>query len=1297
MAAQKHTQHFNELMHQDNNIHYQPANTYRHMLNGLVIDNGGNNFSITIPNGNEYSFEILPGYKPLGFANFVDKIIVASTNDIISEIGVVTINENGVGSYEPLYHTHLLGFSTEHLIEGFCIRETSTIERFYWTDFNKQPRALNIASEKITKEYLPGELIAGKYYMVVRGNISHAGIDYGFNSANNIFLATSNNYTIASIGDPLKVIEYIDSDTLNFTPTKSTGNIDYKSTTSGSVWCGVKQYTYRLITSEGYQSPWSLLSRPIHVGPSGVSNYQNYQGGGFNQVLNNSTKGIIITVSGIDTRYEEIEVAVIEYDQANNVIRGGVAEIIHRGKVTGEVMDIQHLGQENLGKLTKDELTLSFATILKCKTIATIKNRTVIANFKERPELEGTVTATGVPFVYKTPSDVLGMNNYKFGHKACPSNGIVSGDIYPEGMYVVKSGTVLYNGVNYTVGSTFKGVNGATTFTGGTVKGCIRIKKYNKNNGDPVYKIIELNDDFFDMKGMAASKYLRGHWRKETYRIGLLPIDEFGNTYYARHLFDLEMPSQSDPSGNFKLVDVFGSNQFFTTNHLGIAINNLDLTDIIDKISAFAIVRAPRDKTILCQGLMLPMQRRNIEDIQYGFPIYDATIDAGDNIQNFRFNIVSPELLFDNNSPFYPQRIDGDKIEAVSDLEPTYQSIDSIILNKSYKFYKHAPFVGPLTKTPILEFGECLPGEDTVFISGIVRNKDLGSNISVDDDDMAWGGKTHFFLLEEADWNNGGVLISDKSNPRKLLVNWIRENTNVYGGNSEAAKANTLYQFAGHIQIVDQAFKDDIYDAATEKYMVSGIELFGGDCFVNMFSNSRALWAARPAGGGDNEPYQNSFSFNITFPLESNINVALREGRHYSRDGTVKFIGSYSNGVYYQAGDNDGDIQYEDWKYNFGYSTDDNNFYFPALPFKFNPENSFEARARWTPLKYPGERIDNFRRFAQLNFKDAEISLGQINNLKVGGERLFYWQDSGVGYFSVEEREQISGSTGNPVQIGMGGVMDRHQTITTFAGNQHQFGLVLLPEYFAWFDMKNKCLHTMGFDGSWSEESVVKGMQSFFEEIFGEARRGSLYYIDNPLLGKGVTGCYDIKTKAAYFCFKFKDDVIDKSFTIGLSRTRRKFTGFFDIKPSLFHSFEDLVLGVNPDEQNKMYLNWKGDLCKFFGVVYPFSMDVVINPAIELSTAVDNIEIVSDKNPFDEYRFENSNKQATDNKISRNINYRYIDGKWHSNVPLVKSSRFVDTYLKLTLFKRNYLNDNTISDNIKKTIISLKSHFRIKL
>lgn len=134
-------------LHMDNDVQLQPPNTYRRSLNGRILFNSDGGYSWENDRGNLFSFtmveyngDVLVDYAPIGTAEFADKIVIFSTNGTNSEIGYITINNKGLGTYQQVFNDKydpngdLLDFSINNTIEAVAVKEAEGIERVYWVD-----------------------------------------------------------------------------------------------------------------------------------------------------------------------------------------------------------------------------------------------------------------------------------------------------------------------------------------------------------------------------------------------------------------------------------------------------------------------------------------------------------------------------------------------------------------------------------------------------------------------------------------------------------------------------------------------------------------------------------------------------------------------------------------------------------------------------------------------------------------------------------------------------------------------------------------------------------------------------------------------------------------------------------------------------------------------------------------------------------------------------------------------------------------------------------------------------------
>lgn len=1405
-------QHINlcsEGMSLDVHPSLQPPNSYREALNGNLISKGGNVYSFESTEGTVLNWTI-PTHKtgsgkfvPIGIFPLGNRLLIHSTDNEAAnggdgEIGIVTFNNAGVGTYSAKYYHADLRYSMAHMIFGYGLEENDAYHRSYWTDNYNQLRSINTAASILNTLYTTGNLVVGDQYMVLTdsiGSITHNGVVYGpKQTAGNIFTAVNANFTTSG---SVKVIKLLQPNILNYTPEKTVGTIDFnRYTFGGALICGVKMYCYRLYTIDGYQSSWSVVSNPIHVGPSSPTNgYQQYVGAG-NNALGASTSGkaIELTISDISLDFDKIQVGVIEMDAGYGVIRN--MEIFWDTAISGTSMTVTHVGTEHLATLTLADLSLTNAVIINAKTLATIKQRQVIANLTTQGEIDMDLTGSTIqPFIYTVPGDENGLGagggQFAFKHRLAPAAGITNGTIIIDGTYVVKTAPVTYDGTVYAVGETFKGTSagGASWVGGGTVKGCIRIKQYTTFAGDDVYKVVELNDEFFDYKSMASHMYLKGYWREETYRFGVLGLDKFGNPLFVRFLNDVTVPSQSydpgDASQPYKLINQYGTDAAgnFSLNIVGMVVNGLDITDYKDSIGAICIVRVPRDKQILAQGLIQQCVQKSGEagtflPMSDVMPSEDYHVNAQGHTNGFLWGLMGPELDF-NLSAFPIPLQQGDKLRVAADLQALDNGIgygfDNINVNAQdiySKFYKHnkfTPYTGGANtnahdsdiSTVITFDRNAGTDEGTVNSAVYFKNYDIatksghsiGSVGSPGDlnEKAAAGGLRAVIATAGEDFFNAsngntgtGSQVGDVGTTRKILANYVRPKSTaaLYGGNSLAAKSANEYIFCGHMLKIDSALLASIVDGSGN-YILNGMEVFGGDCFVNIYDRVNALF----------DDYYNSnflnngsYSYGFIFPCESEVNVALREGVHMSNTGL------HDNGLYWQNG---GLSNSERFEYNLAYSNENAQIKYPALPLGFVDVNRFPYMARYSQQKILGEPIDNMRVFLENNYRNADALHGEINNLAVGFDRLFFWQNKGVGYLPVDEKEATVGSLGAAIQLGIGGVLQRYDTIDKFYGNQHQSGLVTGEDFFEWVDLRRFSVVRMSFNGQVMDMSLIKGIQTYMQNAFvsAEPDASNILNIDQPILGQGIIGVYDPIKKTVYHTFKFsslegarKDLKRNRDFTIGISRQVDKFVGFFSFAPVIYiehnskvyaakktrqgilgsidYSVYDEVMEdgdtyvcvlaytsaatpvaastdtthwVKTSQQNQIHRMFIGDICKFFGIVYPHYITMVVNPAIGEAKSYDRGETYGNNVQYTDVYCASDTQLSQDTSISSTSrNYKFYDDKWHFTYPLDGRERITGAYMTVKLQVKNYLTDITTSLNLQKRLVYLKTLFRVR-
>jgi len=1221
-----HINTFGEGMFKDTSPYDQPQGTYRDARNFQIINSDGNNFTLKDTYGNRVIFTlprpidstgpIVYGVPPLSiaFISFPNKLIVFDTYIDSSgggygRIGVLFLTNIGesieydpqtittnyatmtFNGYVPLYTHKDLNFSQMYKIEGFAFPENDNVQRVYWTDDFNEPRVLDTANSIYTTYIDDNALSVGVEYMVVSGAATHNGIDYGYGlGTGTIFTAVNANFTPLT-SDTL-VIKYYDISLLSWTPDSNLGNIKFTGFGAGSKNCGNSMYFYRLKSSSGgFQTSWSYGMFPVHVGKDQsplplISTEHNYVGAGSLTTIVNSGKSVQLSIDNIDTTYDVIELACVEFDQQEEIPYS--IAIVVSTSITGTTMTLEDFGNVNLGTLTIDDITLFTTTIRKCKTITTNKNYNVIANIVERQEFSSFDISTIAlsDYIYQMPADNDSSagscsNVMQFGQGGTGINPTIGanpatvGGIEHATRWLVTVGTAEYptgSGTFYNVGDVFIGNNALAGYknwaqhtVGAQIRPCVSLNQYNpQNNTNQRKNNVEMTvDNGWDYRNPAVASMAKGYWSNEKYRFGILFYDKKRNPFYVRWIGDHSFNSIYTKNG--LLIDKGTTSNWFCLQPNLINISGLQIPEeIYTQIDGFSIVRAERDPVIISQGLCWQTQEVGAGPTAV-LPLPQLKLATGNghaNNANHIYSYMCPDDLVSETFTRSKFMNVGDTMRVVGWLNglaysggALYKQYSNPSNEWASKLYTHVnatniTYNNESTVTNYARMNEAdsvvnfMPNVDVYndfsYTGAVTDNIDftcVGGGVSSVGQVGYVGGKK-IMVRTLTDFNNynqaqsySDLTGANGTNPYKALVNYIIPNANQYGGTGASALAATTYISTGHYQKIDSTvIADNLTVIGGKNFLVfDNIQIGGGDCFTCIIDQGYGLFNVNYLGGMTFAPATNSPSgYAVLFPCECNSNYNLRRGRKTSDFG----MQNDTQGVTYNGGAG-ANLGLEDYSYNNGYSSEGNAFKYPALPVNINFAGRFPVRIRWAGQKIIGEPIDSFRVFLTNDYRDVNGQYGEINNVRPKGDYVFYWQQLAVGSVPILERVIESGSTGSVTTLGTGGVINRFDLITNKFGNQHQHGLTDTTDGWIWFDMHNKDVCVMSLNGSIAEITVPTGVKSYFSEVFLE--RLTLYFggtylnsqtfdisSDRPLIGTGIVGVYDSKNKMSYLTFKFR-------------------------------------------------------------------------------------------------------------------------------------------------------------------------------
>lgn len=592
---------FSEGMSADIDILNQQASSYRDSMNGRLLFNKDGTYSWETENGTKTSFILKPNngldsrnYKITGNTGNNNICIIFSITEDgpinNSEIGIFSIDEAGIGSYKTLFNDindpngDLLNFFTKNQIEARFVYENPKIIRVYWVDGvatdSNRPRTITFSFD---------ENLATPV-----GNQS----DVAAYSGQNLSVFSMNSQTDFKMG----LIKYV-------------GNI------GGGLLSGSYQYTYSLGTNQGYWTPWYPPTRRVLVIPDQVNatNWNEYEMGSSGIT---TSKGNRIEIKGIDTRYDKIRVAYTLAYTSTSIVS---SKIFLQTKITGENMLIDNVG--NVGEpLLTSEIGDIFSGILGAKTLnikdATLYYGNIKENILQSFDIEPILANLTITPRFKDMRSDEWHNNFGVPQHQRP---ITHG--FPR-------------------------------------TGITQLTQHSASGGVEDYSIF---GDYINYKGTQIDHLYPGYFRGETYRFAIVFYDKLGFESFAFHLGDVKFPEQStkeyewnrvDKDGNVifsGILDLPGSEKAWPTNNyndpqlasekvfvgdtgqnfsgdpypsiaveqsrtcshlriMGVKFSGIDVSSIAPFISGFKIVRAQRDRSILLQGLILPLVTSNDND-----------------------------------------------------------------------------------------------------------------------------------------------------------------------------------------------------------------------------------------------------------------------------------------------------------------------------------------------------------------------------------------------------------------------------------------------------------------------------------------------------------------------------------------------------------------------------------------------------------------------------------------------------------------------------------------------------------
>lgn len=1081
---------------------------------------------------------------------------------------------------ELVYH-NTLNLSPEYPIRCIGRYENATTQRLYWTDYFNNVRTINVVDEDVfgisagLLNLFPNTTLRRPAITKIKtGGVLKEGTYFAF-------------YRLKRQGAETK-----------FSICSNSGYVFYADQDTGVNWS--------ILTASTTELSYQTLGRT-------------------------TSKCLYINVLDLDTRFDTIELAIAYYeDSTETPLVSSVIELPI--PINGELEYI-YTGREVTTALSYSELTAFDSSFTLAKDIAVKDNNLIVANVKTKTYSNLEFNARAYRFKYN--SDETYVSDWEVDPTSesiseSDLNAINPDNTDPEGhtyKYQRNSTTIGGEGVNVkyefvncplsylearwdTVDETTfenrvtfdRPIRANDPLTGGTGTVITTDLKldYPYENGNT----------FVNFKSPIISSILKGYQRGEVYRFGIVLYDTEGLPGYVNWIGDIKFPEN---------LDIFPVSSSLETYTLGIKFNINIPNDILSSVSGYSIVRVKRteaDKSVLGSGIAFPMINGTFkypegEDTYSGVgnmnPRPWGSLEGGETCfgNDYMYWTISiPEHQFKGIS-FSPgdyikvtrqgsmdlAKIFADPVMGAIDSNKgqTYvmqdHGVDNMLIDSTSSPYILNDGVSDYLKAFTLDGAVDLPIAGRSFLnSATIYNYSSAGNYAFDDGNYSFGDKCLVVKFPSAVTYYGLM--------RTVIMTYCRTVLSQYGGNTEAARRNSVYQICNYFPVTSNtnSYECDAFDGDTfstvygiTKYEAHQNGRIGADNITNAF----------PIGEyADEVDVTYGVIQGIVFPVETSLPVQWRRYFHFLN----KQLPSSSDYPNYEIGGTN--TQVSDT-----YLLEDIKLETDILSFIPKPnielQSEFSARIYGSNTKIDGEEIDSWRKFEVIDYIDADGTLGAINGLINWRGEVFFFQDRAFGQVAINPVSLIQDQSGSTIELGVGKYLHKINYISTIFGSKHRFGLVTTDYAIYFFDSNNKKLFRYS-EGN-NPLSDIAGMSSYLATYVV----GDILINDNPVLDKGISTVYDKRFNEVLFTFKTNNN----SFTLAINDYIQKFISFYSFTPGLYISNESIVLTPN---SSSLYLHNRGKSGNFYDVQYESILKGVVNKDSSIPKSFDFFNIKSE-------------------------------------------------------------------------------------
>lgn len=1259
---------------QDIDPHNQKNNTARYINNGRVRYNvsddsslpvnersrRGMTFAFSNEKGNYNVNAVCNTYETVGFKDVGDSLLLFSTQGSggYSQIGVFTISDDlSETSYTILYddrndpngdrlNLKTLDEDGARILEVEYCDENEFIKRVYFNDGYNQERVFNL------------QLMYQEYNCVTDCEAITTLTPY--------HVASSPCGKSSAPYPKFLSVHAFDSRMDLVYPV-----IDFKQRIDGFLKRGVYQYAMRYVAKDGHKSTWSLITRHIVVTgthyPDHPEYLHNVAGSGYSHhnremsATNNDAStndGLRISLTGIDTRWDSFEVAYI-YSKTDTVSHEANVFYVYDNQCGAvpmpESVNIDHT-QHTGYPVAFAEFSQTYQTILSQQTFVQKQNRLYRGNLELLPpfDVEGKTISIKPKFRYLLADETL---EPKFISKANPKTQKNDADVLTNSQPVTTSFDIdTFNGNSRTIEinddyNNYKGQQVEHSLAGyrrGDTYGYAVVIYDRKGNPSFAYHLDDYTFpeqyDISEGEECSLTKSINGRWN-----LRIMGASISGLKIPKKCIYDKF--GKLNVSG-FAIVRTENSGKIL---HQGIILPCIDYSvgacgTIISHVQAaphpllsnkfFYEYYDGTNHRMDSNALLIRHTSQEDHNREECSDYIDAIMGYG--------MYYSPDVMFEGQ--FNLQK-DSDVIKHVGSCHKAYATNEipldgSELGSPTYNHHRYTKsYDTSLAKvngnTPYYTtYGRKKVGEESRLQFGFLvdqsqlykenfdefrtdmtfLNSDLDMLLPITggpNRKVGFGvGVNNSVVLGMKDFEHVDITYADSTSSYRI-VNYIRPKPGYVTPDGDNSFDVRKYISTGHFQPLTadvvanaEAYAQDKGD--DENLWFDNIEVWGGDCFVNLFDFTRivpetiencdqednmALVSGAEIEYLNNGSMYKEFATSMIVPLESKYNLALRFGRHFAKNATYAQQ-AYCDNTKLQFAGGIMSLQPENFDINRVLLHQENIQFFSTKPQDIRLVSTKRSSYYASMQKVYSELDDSYRKQRVFDYYDLQGNAGDIVKFITLFNYIYCFQEFGYGILRTAERAIVPSSAGE-LLLGTGKDLDGIDYISTEFGCQHAASIFKFKNAVYWVDARRGVIsrHSQAGKDDLSNNYGLHDATTIWCPYFD--RRTTP---DTAIIG-GV----DYENSDVFFTF-ISQRMDLPSRTIAFNEDLNIFHGDKPFIPSLYVNHRNLLFTVNSaiNDKHRLYLHGHGKYGQFYGVYYKSVLEFIVNPNAAFAKVFDN-------------------------------------------------------------------------------------------